>query len=63
MPVFVLLGGHDVTMDSNCIKQRFEQHSQQTEILLFPEARHYLGDQSTAIAQFLQRAYAGRIKG
>jgi pimeloyl-ACP methyl ester carboxylesterase len=63
MAVFVLLGGQDVTMDSGLIKQRFEQHVQHAEILLLPDARHYLGDQSIAIAQFLHRAYLGEISG
>lgn len=57
MPVFVLLGGRDVTMDSNRIKQRFEQHVQNVEILLEPNAGHYLGDQSVPIAQFLRHVY------
>jgi pimeloyl-ACP methyl ester carboxylesterase len=57
MPVFVLLGGRDVTMNSSLIKQRFAQHVPDAEILLYPDARHYLGDQSMAIAQFLRRAF------
>jgi pimeloyl-ACP methyl ester carboxylesterase len=57
MPVLVLLGGRDVTMDSNRIKQRFEAHVQRAEILLEPDAGHYLGDQSIAMAQFLRRVY------
>lgn len=63
MPVFVLLGGRDVTMDARLIKQRFEQHVQHAEVLLDPNARHYLGDQSLPIAQFLRRVYAGEING
>ncbi|HML21552.1 MAG TPA: alpha/beta hydrolase [Aggregatilinea sp.] len=58
MPVFVLLGGRDVTMDSDVIKRRFERHIPHAEILLDLSARHYLGDRSAAIAQFLHRAYA-----
>lgn len=55
MPVLVLLGGRDVTMDSQRIKRRFERYVRQAEVLLYPDARHYLGDQSAAITQFLQR--------
>ncbi len=63
LPVLVLLGGQDVTMDSRLIKQRFERHVPQAEILLFEDAAHYLGDQSTTIAQFLRRVYAEETKG
>ncbi|MBX3015657.1 MAG: alpha/beta hydrolase [Caldilineaceae bacterium] len=63
MPVLVLLGGKDVTMDSNRIQQRFVQHVQGVEILLAPNARHYLGEQTQPIAQFLQRVYAGELTG
>lgn len=55
MPILVLLGGRDVTMDSSRIKQRFEQYAQLPEVLLYPNARHYLGDQSAVIADFLRR--------
>lgn len=62
MPVFVLLGGRDVTMDSNRIKHRFEQHVDHAEILLEPNAGHYLGDQSLVISQFLRRAYSEQMQ-
>ena len=58
MPVFVLLGGRDVTMDSRLIKKRFEQHVQAVEVLVYSDAGHYLGDQSEPIAQFLCRAFS-----
>lgn len=57
MPALVLVGERDVTMDSCRIKHRFEQHVKQAEVLLYPNARHYLGDQSTVIAQFLRRTH------
>lgn len=53
-PVLILLGGRDVTMNSEVIKRRFEQHAAQAEVVLYPDARHYLGDQAPAIAQFLR---------
>jgi alpha-beta hydrolase superfamily lysophospholipase len=58
MPVLVLLGGKDVTMDSEAIKRRFEQHVPRAEVVLYPEARHYLGDQSKPIADFLRRVHS-----
>ena len=63
MPVCVLLGGLDVTMDSSLIKHRFEEYVPHAEILLYPNARHYLGEQSIPIAQFLRRVYAREIHG
>lgn len=54
MPVLILLGGRDVTMDSGVIKRRFEQNVAQAEVVLYPDARHYLGDQSPAMVQFLR---------
>lgn len=56
MPVFVLLGGKDITMDSSTIKRRIEQHVPNCKILMLAEARHYLGDQSEPIFDFLQRS-------
>jgi pimeloyl-ACP methyl ester carboxylesterase len=63
MPVFVLLGGRDVTMDARLIKQRFEEHVAHAEIQLDPNGRHYLGDQSVGMARFLRRVYAGERDG
>lgn len=60
MPVFVLLGGRDVTMDARRIKGRFEQCVPQAEVLLDPEASHYLGGRSAVVAPFLRRAAASR---
>lgn len=61
MPVLVLLGGRDVTMDSSRIKHRFEEYVRHAEILVYPNARHYLGDQSAAIAQFLFETASRRL--
>ncbi len=55
MPVLVLLGGRDVTTDARRIQGRFAQHVPQAEVLLDPEASHYLGDRSADIASFLRR--------
>lgn len=59
VPVLVLLGARDVTMDSASIKRRFEKHVRGAEVLLFPDARHYLGDQSQTISAFLRRIQGG----
>jgi pimeloyl-ACP methyl ester carboxylesterase len=59
VPALVLVGAKDVTMDSVLIKRRFEQHAQDAEVLLFPNARHYLGDQSHTISEFLRRVHRG----
>lgn len=55
VPVLVLVGAEDVTMDSVLIKRRFEQHVRGAEVVLFPDAGHYLGDQSHTISGFLRR--------
>lgn len=55
MPVFVLLGEYDVTIDSQTIKQRVEPNVPAAEITIVPGVRHYLGDQSEPILSFLQR--------
>ena len=59
VPVLVLVGAKDVTMDSVLIKRRFEQQVRGAEVLLFPNARHYLGDQSHTISEFLRRVHRG----
>ncbi len=61
MPLLVLLGGRDVTMDAEAIKRRFEQHVPQAEVVIYPDARHYLGDQSPVIGQFLRRVYVREL--
>lgn len=61
MPVLVLLGGRDVTMDSGQIERRFKAQAPNAEVVVYPEARHYLGDQSVPIAGFLRRClHAGK---
>ncbi len=45
------------------IKQRFEQHVPQAEVLLYPDARHYLGDQSPAMVEFLRRVLWAKLMG
>jgi len=55
MPLLVLLGEKDVTMDSQVIKYRVEKNIPDAEVMTVPEARHYLGDQSEPVLSFLQR--------
>ena len=59
MPVFAILGGQDVTMDSGRIRNRFEQYIQHAEVLLYQDGHHYVGDQSAVIADFLRRTCRG----
>lgn len=56
MPVLALVGALDVTMDAARIKQRVERHVRGAEVRLLPDTRHYLGDQSHAIAVFLRKS-------
>jgi pimeloyl-ACP methyl ester carboxylesterase len=58
MPVLVLLGDRDVTMDSGQIERRFGEHVPDAEVVVYPEKRHYLGDQSVHIARFVRGALA-----
>ena len=53
MPILVLLGADDVTMDSKEIEQRFRQFVPQSEVNVFPGMRHFLGNQAEAINKFL----------
>lgn len=53
MPVLVLLGADDVTMDSAKIEGRFRQLAPHSEVKTFPGVRHFLGNQSEAIHRFL----------
>lgn len=53
MPVLTLLGGKDVTMDSLRIKARVKQNILNAEVVIYPNARHYIGVQSDAILSFL----------
>ena len=53
IPVLVLLGADDVTMDSIEIERRLKQLVSQAEIKIFPGKRHFLGNQSEAIYGFL----------
>lgn len=59
VPVLVLLGADDVTMDSARIKLRIERHVPTAEVVVFPDTRHYLGDQSATIAAFLRNVHDG----
>jgi pimeloyl-ACP methyl ester carboxylesterase len=56
IPVLVLLGADDVTMDSIEIERRFRRLVSHAEIKMFPGKRHFLGNQSEAISGFLRDA-------
>jgi pimeloyl-ACP methyl ester carboxylesterase len=56
IPVLVLLGADDVTMDSMEIERRFKRLVSQAEVKIFPGKRHFLGNQSEAIHGFLSVA-------
>jgi len=56
IPVLVLLGADDVTMDSIEIERRFKRLVLQAEVKVFPRKRHFLGNQSEAIYGFLSEA-------
>lgn len=55
IPVLVLLGEHDPTMDSQRIARRIEHHVRNSSVVTLPGARHYLGDQSERVLAFLER--------
>jgi pimeloyl-ACP methyl ester carboxylesterase len=59
MPVLVLLGGKDVTIDTALAERRVHENVSGANVLVLPEARHYLGDQSQTIRDFLLGASAG----
>lgn len=54
MPILVLLGADDVTMDSSRIEQRFSESAPHATVRVFPGKRHFLGDQSEAILSFIR---------
>jgi len=55
MPLLVILGGRDVMVDSPGIRDRVTRCIPSAEIIYLSEARHYLGDQSVPVMDFLQR--------
>jgi pimeloyl-ACP methyl ester carboxylesterase len=56
IPVLVLLGADDVTIDSIEIKRRFKRLVSQAEVKVLPGMRHFLGNQSETIKGFLSEA-------
>ncbi|MEQ9452395.1 MAG: alpha/beta hydrolase [Pseudomonadales bacterium] len=56
MPVLVLLGSEDVTMDSSKIRDRFEELIPHAEIRIYEGKRHFLGNQSDVISAFIANA-------
>lgn len=55
MPVMAILGGKDVLLDSAHTKQRLERNVAHTEIRYFPDAGHFIPDQTAPILEFLRR--------
>jgi len=55
MSVFVLLGENDVTMDAQAIKERIDKNVQHSIVCIVPGRRHFLGDQTRSICEFLTR--------
>jgi pimeloyl-ACP methyl ester carboxylesterase len=60
MPVRVLLGQDDVTMDSAQIARRIRQHVPRAQVTTLAGKRHFLGDQSAAIGEFLRGVSAAQ---
>lgn len=54
-PVLLLIGGQDVMLYPEEIRQRLKQNLRDYEEVYLPNAGHYLGDQSVAIDRFLAR--------
>jgi pimeloyl-ACP methyl ester carboxylesterase len=55
MPVLALLGENDVTMDSQLIKERVERNITNSTVAVVHNMRHFLGDQTASIGDFLAR--------
>jgi len=54
-PVLVLLGEDDITMDTPAIVERVGRNVTNSRVVVVPGKRHYLGDRSAAICDFLSR--------
>jgi pimeloyl-ACP methyl ester carboxylesterase len=55
MPVFAILGGKDVLIDSDDTRRRLERNVAGVEIRYLPEAGHYIPGQTGAILEFLRK--------
>lgn len=58
-PVLLLIGGQDVMLYPEDIRDRLRQNLRQYEEVYLADAGHYLGDQSTTIDRFLDRFSTG----
>jgi pimeloyl-ACP methyl ester carboxylesterase len=56
MPVFAVLGGRDVFIDSAGTRERLRAHAPHAEISFLPEAGHFLAGQTAPIEAFLSKA-------
>jgi len=54
-PVRLLIGGQDVMLYPEEIRQRLKRNVSQVEEVYIAKTGHYLGDQSAAIDRFLER--------
>jgi pimeloyl-ACP methyl ester carboxylesterase len=55
MPVLAIVGGKDVLLDSAQTKRRLEQNVPHAETRYFPDAGHYIPNQTAPILEFLRR--------
>jgi pimeloyl-ACP methyl ester carboxylesterase len=56
MPVLAIVGGKDVMVDSPGIKRRLERNVPRAEMIMLPNAGHFLRGQTAPILDFLRRA-------
>ena len=62
MPVFVIIGGRDVMLDSLDTRRRLERDVPHAEIRYLPDAYHYIPGQTAAIFDFLRNADCAKLK-
>lgn len=55
MPVLVIVGGRDLTLDSHETQRRFARANPGVIVRILPGARHYIPGQTDAILEFLLR--------
>lgn len=58
MPVLVLLGENDITMDSQAIRRRIKENVMNPTVRVVPRMRHFLGNQSESIRNFLAQNHS-----
>ena len=59
-PVLLLIGGQDVMLYPEEIRNRLQRNVRQYEEVYLPDAGHFLGDQSAAVDRFLARVARNR---